>query len=440
MTEDRVLPHSLDAERSVLGAVLVHNPALDVVVDLLTAADFFREAHRTIYAALVALHARGAALDFLTLKDALQQQGRLESVGGASYIAGLTEGLPRASNVAYYAGIVARTSAKRQVITVAQDLTRQAYDDDAEAAVLIDAAERALLEVSRRAVPGDLQSAADLSTATLPVLEALLESRRAVTGVSTGLPTLDGLTRGLHPGNLVIVAGRPGSGKSSIALQMALDVAQTGPVAFFSVEMSGQEQVFRVLSILGRVDGHRLQSGQLGSREQESVGRALSDFGGRAFWLDDTGTISAMQIRSRCRRLKARQGLRMVVVDYLQLLSHAKAETREQAVASTTRAFKQIARELEVPVVVLSQLSRKVEDRQGKRPTLADLRESGSIEQDADLVLLIYRPEPTSNGMVTETPATELIIAKQRNGPLASVELVWLGEQFRFVELERRVA
>lgn len=432
------LPQNLDAERAILGAILVRNSALDAIVDRIHAEHFSRDGHQRIFAAMLRLYAKGVGIDLVTLKDALAQAGDLDAVGGVATLTGLPEGVPSAMNIGYYASLLRRTATARSVILMADELQRQAQSDDVEAAALIETAEQALLELSVGAVPGDLVAGADMAAAIVPALEELFASRRPVTGVPTGLPTLDGYTRGMHPGALIVVAGRPGSGKSSLALQMALDVARSGPVAFFSVEMGQQEQTFRALSVLGRVDGHRLQSGYLGAEEQQRVGRALNELGERRFYLDESGALSVLQIRSRCRRLKARHGLKLVIVDYLQLLQHpGKADSREQAVAATTRALKQVARELAVPVLVLSQLSRKVEERAGKRPQLSDLRESGSIEQDADVVLLIYRPDPVETSLGKEQGPTELILAKQRNGPTGSIELVWMGEQFRFAELAR---
>ncbi len=437
---DRPLPANLDAERAILGAVIVRNSTLDTLVDRMTPDVFTRDGHRRIFAAMLKLHAKGVVVDYVTLIDALTQSRELEAVGGAPTVTRLGDGVPLSINVGHYVDIVTRTAAKRQIIELAGELLADAWADEADTASLIESAEQALLAVSAKHVPGDLVAAQDLAQGIVPVIESLIETKRPVTGIASGIGDLDGYTRGFQPGALIVVAGRPGSGKSSIALQIALDVAADGPVAFFSVEMGAQEQTFRALSVLGRLDGHRLQSGFLNQAEQTQLGTALDVFGNRQFWLDDTGTISPMQIRSRCRRLKARHGLRLVIVDYLQLLQHPRAESREQQVASTTRMLKQVARELGVPIMILSQLSRKVEDRKGKRPTLADLRESGAIEQDADLVLLIYRPDAEDAGVGTTQPPTELIIAKQRNGPLASIELGWMGEQFRFVELTRRTA
>jgi replicative DNA helicase len=432
------LPHNLDAERAVLGAVMISAKAMDAVSDRLTPEVFFRDAHRRVYKAMEAMYANGCAIDPLTLVDALRQSGDLDAVGGPAYVAGLTDGVPMSTNVGYYASIVRRTAAKRQIITLTSKLLDDAYDDDADASALIDRAEGELLAVSQQAVSGDLKPLSQMAREIFPVLELLQQSGRSVTGLQTGLSSLDLHTRGLQNGNLVILGGRPGHGKSTLGVQIALEAARHVPVAFFSIEMSQQEQMFRILATLAKVDGHRLQCGQLRSNEYAPVSHALEDCHHRKFWHDDTGSISALQIRSRARRLKARHGLGLIVVDYLQLLNHPKADSREERVAATGRLLKQIARELDVPLMALSQLARK-EDRAGeRRPQLSDLRESGALEQDADVVLLLHRPTPQSNGVVTETPPVELILAKQRNGPTASIDLAWLSEQYRFAELETR--
>lgn len=434
---ERTLPHNLDAERSILGAVITsYGHALDSISDTFDGSMFFRDAHKRVYRAMTALYERGDAIDFTTLREELRRAGDLDEVGGPAYVASLADGVPRSTNVEFYARIVKQKAAARDVIYLANRLMTSAYADDRSAVDLVNEAEQGLLAISAQAVPGDLTPAADMVRKLYPVLEAISTERRPVTGLSTGFPSLDRYTRGLQPGNLVLVGARPSSGKSTIAAQIALHVASSKPVAFFSIEMSEQEQAFRILATLAEVDGHLLQAGQLPMHDQVRLGDAMADFAGRHLWLDESGTISALQIRSKSRRMKARHGLGLIVVDYLQLLQHPKSESREQAVASSGRLLKQIARELAVPVIALCQLSRAVEQRQDQRPKLSDLRESGSLEQDCDVALLIHRPAPKDEGGITVTPPTELIIAKSRNGPTTSIDLRWLGEQYRFVEIE----
>lgn len=433
---ERLLPHNLDAERSTLASVLLtHGKALDAIADRLEDKHFYRNAHQRIYRAMVALYARGDAVDFVTLCEALKQAGDLDEIGGKAYVGSLTDGMPSSVNVGYYARIVREKSTKRDVIYAANRILTQAYADD-DLAELVDETERALLDVSTDASPGDLVHARELVQRVAPVLAELATSRRPVTGLSTGFSDLDRFTRGLQPGNLILVAGRPGHGKSTIGTQIAIHVARTTPVAFFSLEMAQLEQTMRIVASMARVDGHALQCGQLPMMDMPQVDDALATFERYHFWLDDTAGLSPLQIRSRARRLKAQHGLGLIVVDYIQLLKHLKAESREQAVATSGRLLLQLGRELSVPVLALCQLNRKSEERQDKRPQLSDLRESGSLEQDANVVLLIHRPVRQPGDVAGPPPPSELIIAKQRNGPTNSIDLHWMAEQYRFAEVE----
>lgn len=424
-----VMPHSLEAERSILGAVLVDNRVLDVVADSLPATAFYRAAHRHIYGAQLALFGRNEPIDFVTVKEELQRKHVLDEIGGPVYLASLTEGVPRGTNVAKYAAIVQQKAAARDVITLANRLLTQAYAADTETPALIDAAERGLLEISRAASPGDLVSAEDLVQRFYPDLEAM-QSGQPDAGVSTGLAELDRYTLGFGPGETIILAGLTSSGKTSLAMQIALHVAHTVPVAYFSLEMTQKQQVLRIISTLARVDGHRMRMGRLNTYELQDVGEALATFANLKFWLDCTPHLSALQVRSRVRRLRATKGLGLVVVDYLQKMKHPPAERHDLRVGASSEILNTMAAELEVPALVLSQFSRGVA-KDARRPQLSDLRDSGSIEQDAGMVLLIHRPPAKTEG---DKPPTELIIAKQRNGPTESIDLDWHGEQYRFVE------
>lgn len=433
---DRTLPHNLDAERAILGAALLHPQALDAVCDTLTAPEFYRAAHQRIYSTAIDLHARGVAVDFVTVKEALIRRGALDEVGGPAYLASLSEGVPRSTNVQAYARIVRDHAARRNVILLANRLLTEAYELDAAPGELVDQAERGLLEISAQAVPGDLVPASQMVSEIYPVLERLNSSKQAITGMPTGLTELDGYTRGFQKGDLIILAARPSMGKSSLAQQIGLHLAQANPVAFFSVEMSRQSQTFRAISMLSGVDGHHLQSGQIPMHAYAPVADALETFSARRFWVDESPAISALQVRSKARRFKAKEGaLGLIIVDYLQLMTHPPAERQDLRVAATSRLLKQIARELDVPVLALCQLSRDVDRRSNKKPVLSDLRESGALEQDADLVLFLYRPDAQSNGVTTEQSPTQLIIAKQRNGPTAEIDLRWTGESYRFSEV-----
>jgi replicative DNA helicase len=437
---ERVLPHSLDAERAVLGAILVRNDALYEVGATLRPTSFYRKAHERIYAAMVTLAERAIPSEFVTLKDELQRRGELDDIGGPAYIAGLADGVPSSTNVTFYARIVREKAILRDVITASRRVTQAAYDAEEDAVTVVDEAERALLAISQDTLAdADLLLVESLLPATMALLEAIAQTGRPVTGLSTGWPTLDAQTRGLHPGNLIVLGGRPGDGKSALALQLALHVAKTVPVAFFSMEMNRDEIVSRALAQIARVDHHRMMQGYLNEDEQRKVGAARLDIESRALAIDDSGALTPFQIRSKAKKLASRKGLGFVVVDYLQLLQRPRqAHSREEAVADNTWALKVLAGELKVPVLALSQLNRS-SAKEDRRPTLVDLRESGAVEQHANVVLLIYKPPPESNGVVTVTPTVELLIAKQRNGPQqGKVDMVFNGPSMRFEEMSYR--
>jgi replicative DNA helicase len=434
--EDRVLPHNFEAERSVLGAILVNNTAMDAVVDKLKPEDFYRDAHRRIFTRMLMLYQRSEAIDFVTLKEQLRRSKDLAEVGGPAYISGLADGMPHGTNIVYYARIIKEKATLRNVITAANRMLTRAYEAEVDAAEVLDETERALLEVSGEAVPGEMVSADQMVRNIYPVIEALTATKRPVTGLSTGFHELDRYTRGLQPGNLIIIAGRPGQGKSTFVSQVALHAAQTVTVGFWSIEMTEQEHTFRALATLGQLDGHLLQCGQLGMHHMANLSHAMSEYAERKLWLDSAANVSALQVRSKARRLKAKHGLGLIVVDYLQLMQHPKADSRDERVAATSRMLLAVAKELSVPVIAVCQMSRAVESRAGGRPQLSDLRESGALEQDANVVLFVHRPPKTDNGAVSEVPPTELIIAKQRMGPTTSIDLRWHLEQYRFVEIE----
>lgn len=441
MTQDRSLPHNIDAERSVLGVVIVHNPALYEVAGLLTAEDFYPPRHQRIFAAMTRLLERGVVIDFVTLKNELGKSGELEEVGGAAYVASLADGMPASANVEYYAKIVREKSILRQLIFAANKVLSSAYEASDDPSVLLDEAERALLSVSHNSDAGDLMFAEHLLPETMAMLARIFDTKRPVTGVPTGFAELDTFTRGWQPGNLVVLGGRPGEGKSALALQVALHAAQSGPVAFFSMEMSREEILTRALAQVARIDHHMMMQGRLSQDDQRKVGEAQQAIAALPITFDDTAALTPFQIRSKAKKLQGRKGLGFVVVDYLQLLQRPRsAHSREEAVADNAWALKVLAGELKVPVLALSQLSR-LSTKEDRRPTMADLRESGAIEQHANVILLIYKPNAETNGVVTETPAVELIIAKQRNGPRGvHVDLAFRGPSMRFEPIEWRHA
>ena len=438
MRDAQELPHSLDAERAVLGAILTNPDAIYLVGGMVEPGDFHRPAHQQIYGAQRALAERGVPCDFLTLTHELTKRGELEEVGGPAYVSGLTEGVPKSTNAEYYARIVREKSSMRSLIFAADRVLKSAYAATADSKDVLEEAERTLLQVSEAASAGDLLLAGQIVPETMALLERIAQTRKAVTGVSTGIGTLDYFTRGLHPSNLIVVGGRPGEGKSALALQIALHVAKEAPVAFFSMEMNREEVMTRALAQVARVDHHMMMQGKLSELEQRLVAEARDTVEQLPIAFDDSASLSPFQIRSRAKTMQTRRGLGLVVVDYLQLLQRPRhAHSREEAVADNTWALKVLAGELKVPVMALSQLNRS-SAKDGSRPTLTDLRESGAVEQHANVVLLIYKPA-SPDGAVAAAPPVELIIAKQRNGPQGvHVDLTFRGPWMRFEEREWR--
>jgi replicative DNA helicase len=426
-------PHSLEAERAVLGAVLVDNHHLETVRTLLAAEDFFRVAHQILYKAMCGLGDKGVAIDTLTLSESLGEA--LDANGGASYLFSLTDGVPRATNVEHYARVVRDRAARRKVIRTARKLEAEAHDVDAAADDLIDRAEAELTTIALNAGGmSDLCGGEDLAGLVKTFLDDQSARRMhgGIVGVPSGLPALDNLTDGFQPGTLVIIGARPSQGKTALGLQFAL--AAEGPVAFFSLEMGKAQLAVRALALLAQINGWGLRKGLLSPDEFRRVDRGLEALAGRGLAIDDTPGLTPWALRSKARRFKVQHGLRMVVVDYLQLMTPAKSgkreQNREQEVAALSRSLKALAKELQVPVIALSQLSRD-SAKTGKAPTLADLRESGSLEQDSDIVLLLHRPNLAT---VREEGPVELIVAKHRDGPTGVVDLHWIPQQTRFRE------
>lgn len=439
MTDERLSPHSLDAERAVLGSMLLDAGATYIVGAVLKREDFFRDAHQRIYAAIVALVERGVEADVLTVKNELQRRGELDECGGPAYLAALDNGLPRATNVEYYARIVREKALLRAIIRTAETMRSAAYDASDDATDIIDVAERAMVTVTQDAATGDLQFLDALVPDAMALLEQISQTKRPVTGLETGWQGLDGPTRGLQAGNLIVLGGRPGEGKSAFALQLALHASKFGPVAFFSMEMNREELTTRALAQVAKVNHHDMMRGQLCEADLVKVGKARVDLESRKLAIDDTAALTPFQIRSKAKTVQAKTGLSLVVVDYLQLLQRPRhAHSREEAVADNTWALKVLAGELKVPVLALSQLNRG-SVKEDRRPTLSDLRESGAVEQHANVVLLLYRPQAETNGVVNVTPLTELLIAKQRNGPSQwALDMVFQATCMRFEEAETR--
>jgi replicative DNA helicase len=438
---ERTLPHSLDAERSVLGAILVHNDAFDAAVEVLAPADFFRDAHRRIFEKMITLQERGSAIDYVTLKEELGRCGEVEEIGGPAYIASLVDGVPHSTNVEAYARIVKEKATLRHMIYAANKILGNAYDADEDANVLLDQAEHAIFSIADDAVRDGFVSMRTLANDGLDTIERLHAKKSLVTGVPTGFEQLDEMTSGLQPGDLVIVAARPSMGKTSLVLNIAqhVGVREARTVGVFSLEMAKEQLFIRMLTGEARIDAHRLRGGFLGDRDWGKLSHALGTLSEAKIFIDDTPSIGVLEMRAKCRRLAAEHGLALVIIDYIQLMQgRGRFENRTLELATISRSLKALAKELKVPVVVLSQLSRAPEARSDHRPMLSDLRESGALEQDADVVLFIYREDVYADkrdGRSGDDGIAEIIVAKQRNGPTGVVKLAFIREFTRFENL-----
>ncbi len=439
LAAERTLPHNLEAERSVLGAILVHNDAFNLAAQVIDSRDFYRDAHRRIFDKMVALNERNHAIDFVTLKEELARAGDLDEVGGPAYVASLADGVPRATNVEFYAKIVKEKSTLRNLIFAANKILTNAYEAEQESDLILDEAESAIFSVADDRLKAGFVQMRDLVKDNFPKIEQLFAQKRLITGVPTGFVDMDEMTRGLQGGDLIIVAARPSMGKTSLVLNIAQHVAMqpNHTVGFFSLEMSKESLFLRLLTSEAQIDSHRLMSGAIGQKDYGRISHALETLSAMKLFIDDTASIGVLEMRAKARRLKGEHGLSLIIVDYIQLMSgRGRFENRTLELGAISRSLKGLAKELGVPVVVLSQLSRAPEARSDHRPQLSDLRESGALEQDADLVVLIYRDDVYNKDPNSPDAGTaELIVAKQRNGPTGVVRLAFLREQTRFANL-----
>ena len=435
-TIQRVPPHDIDAERAVLGSVMIDNEAAYAALEDLEADDFYHPAHRTVFAAMVELTTTSQPVDAVTLSAHLRGTGALDPIGGLSFLAELGEIVPTAANVKHYAEIVAKKSRARKLIRACTESVELAFEsanpDDA-----VDEAEKKIFDISKDKAKRGLTPVSRIVVDTFKEIEKLAEKKEAITGVSTGIHELDLKTAGLQPSDLIIVAGRPSMGKTAFALGVGLHAAtQTSKkLAVFSLEMSKESLVKRMLCSDGRIDSARMRGGFLTEEDWPKLGRAAGRLSEAHIYIDDTGNVSVMEVRAKCRRISAEVGLDMVIIDYLQLMRGSpNAQSREQEISEISRGLKTLAKELSVPVVALSQLNRSVEQRVDKRPGLADLRESGAIEQDADVIMFVYRDE-AYNPDTEDKGIAEIIIGKQRNGPIGAVRCKFHHEYTRFDNL-----
>jgi replicative DNA helicase len=442
---DRTLPHNLEAEKCVLGAILINNPAFNQAAEVIDAQDFFRDAHRRIFDKMVALSERSEPVDVVTLKDELTRSGDLDDVGGPAYIASLTDGVPRSANVEYYAKIVKEKSTLRRLIQSATEVLGRAYDAEEDADELLDQAERSIFQIAEHRLRSGFVRIGEMVDQGYQLIEKLQQHKGLVTGVPSGFVELDEMTSGFQRSDLVIVAARPSMGKTSLVLNMALHsgIEAGKTVGIFSLEMAREQLFLRMLTSEARVDAHRFRGGFLGEKDYSRLVEAFARLHDAKVYIDDTPAVGILEMRAKCRRLKMERGLDLVILDYLQLMQgRGRFENRQQELASISRSLKILAKELDVPILALSQLSRAPESRGDHRPQLSDLRESGALEQDADVVIFIFREDMyAADGEARPEHAgtAEIIVGKQRNGPTGTVRLAFLKQYTRFENLARGV-
>lgn len=449
MIEERVPPQNIEAEQAVLGAMLIDKEAIAKATEVLSADDFYREAHRVIFSAMLELYNKNEAVDMVTVTEILKRDNKLEDIGGIAYITSLANVVLTAANVKYHAEIVAEKSVLRQLVRVSTEIAAMGYEANEDVGTLLDTAESRILEISNRKKKNDFTAINDILMDSVQSIESLLQNKGGLTGLPAGFADLDKLTSGLHPSDFIILAARPSMGKTALALNIVQNVAlrahkviggEPRSVAFFSLEMSKEQLVNRMLCAEAGIDSQRLRVGEMCDEDWTHLWDACDTMSRAKIYIDDTAGITAMDMRSRARRLKAEHGLDLIVVDYLQLMQGSgkrnNSGDRQQEVSEISRSLKALARELDVPVLALSQLSRSVESRQVKRPMLSDLRESGSLEQDADIVAFLYREDYYNPE--TENKHTELIIAKHRNGPVDTVNLFFQKQFTKFVGFTKR--
>jgi len=437
---EKSLPSNLEAERSILGAILLDDKAVLTVFETLNSQDFYLESHRRVFEKMLLLMNDSRPIDLITLKDELQRANELESVGGAAYLASLTDGLPRAINIEFYAQIVKEKSTLRRLIQISSETMSRSYQDEDSAQEILQHIEKAIFDISKQQFRTGFSAISPIVSDVFKQIEELSNRKTPVTGLETGFVDLDRMMAGLHPSDLIIVAARPSLGKTSLCLNIAEHSAirNKKSVGIFSLEMSKEQLVKRLLCSESRIDAHRINTGYLNKEDWNRLSQASGDLSDSRIFIDDTASITVPELRSKARRLSLEHGLDLIIVDYLQLMSGStqRYENRTQEISQISRGLKGIAKELRVPLIAVSQLSRAIESRTGehRRPQLSDLRESGSIEQDADVVMFIYREE-IANPSEDSKGLAELIIGKQRNGPTGTIQLAFSKQFTRFDSL-----
>ncbi len=434
---ERIPPQNIEAEQAVLGAMLIKKEAISAAAELLTGDDFYRYAHRLVFETIMTLNQANEAVDMITVTDRLKRDGELEKAGGIAFITALANAVPTAANVTFHARIVRQKSQLRHLINAATEIAGTAYEDADDVDEIMDDAEKRILGVTARSNHADFVPMKDILITTFEQIEKHAANKGTLTGLPSGFLDLDRITSGFQPSDLILVAARPSMGKTAFTLNIATNAAirREKTVAFFSLEMSKEQLALRMFSAEGQVDSQRLRVGDLKDEEWQKLISAADRLTKAPLWIDDTPGITVMELRSKARRLKAEHGLDLIVIDYLQLMQgrgRGSGDNRQQEISEISRSLKALARELKVPVIALSQLSRSVESRQIKRPMLSDLRESGSLEQDADIVMFLYR-EDYYEKETDRQNITEVIVAKHRNGPVDTVSLFFQKEFTKFV-------
>ena len=437
-TAQTLPPQNLDAEYAVLGAIFIDNDCLSKVLEVLSAEDFYRAAHQKIFSAMIELYEKNEPIDLLTISEKLRKNKQLEEAGGTDFLASLEENTPTSAQVVSHSKIIREKKILRELIKTATGIVSESYQEAGDVDAILDNAEKAIFQIAERKIKAGFISIKDILHASFGEIEKLFDKKQFITGVPSGFRDLDNKTTGFQPSDLIIIAGRPSMGKTAFSLNIARNAAVDAnvPVAFFSLEMSKEQLGLRLLCSEARVDSSKAKTGFLGKEDWGKLTSAAGRLTDAPLFIDDTPGLSVLDIRARSRRLMSEKGLGLVVVDYLQLMrGSGPSESRQMEVSEITRSLKSLAKELSVPLIVLSQLSRKPEERTDKRPILSDLRESGAIEQDADVVIFVHRPEFYKED--DKPGIADIIIGKQRNGPTGTQELAFLKEYTRFENLAK---
>ncbi|MDR4504582.1 MAG: replicative DNA helicase [Candidatus Scalindua sp.] len=432
LIQEKVQPYSMEAEISVLGSMLIDNETIGLVAQVLNGNSFYKTAHIHIYEAIINLYDKQRVVDLVILKDELYKRSLLDKVGGAEYLMELEESVPITANVEFYAKIVREKAIKRELIAATTNIQQKAYHDSLESDELLDLAEKSIFDITQQKLSHPTTKLYEILNSTFDRLETLHERESRLTGLSTGFYDLDDITSGLQDSELLIVAARPSMGKTSFTLNLAENVGvnEKKPTVIFSMEMSAQQVAQNMLCSHAKIDAHLMRTGKLDDNQWSKLPLSMGVLSEAAIFIDETPGLSILELRAKARRLKAQQDIQLIIIDYLQLMESGRGESRQQEISVISRGLKALARELKIPVIAVSQLNRSVETREGHKPRISDLRESGSIEQDADVIMLLHRDDyydPGKNpGMV------ELNIAKQRNGPVGKINLTFLRQFLRF--------